>query len=245
MPERQLSWQLGFSLSRKPTKRAAPRRNIQQGFEFVMEYPQRSYRRARCSPSETATGNARPPSSSSPRETGNSIVATTHRAQFQNELVEEEDHESPIDGYPSPFEALENQSPVSSEPSPDQDTTDGTKEVCSSPWQAGGQAGSQAGGQASNSPEPMAADERNVGGSSSNADERSTGSSSQVNDVRNVDSSSQSAAALTALTRAPYPNPPPLLPVMEYSSLTERFRPILTRCNASCCSHPHSSGLSS
>lgn len=213
MPERQLSWQLGFSLSRKPTKRAAPRRNIQQGFEFVMEYPQRSYRPARCSPSDTATGNARPPSSSPSRETGNSIVATTHRAQFQNEIVEKEDHESPIDGYPSPFEALENQSPVSSELSPDQDTTDGTKEICSSPWQAGGQA--------STSPGAMAADERNV------------------------DNSSQNAAALTALTRAPYPHPPPLLPAMEYSSLTERFRPILTRCNASCCPYPHSSGLSS
>lgn len=149
MPERQLSWQLGFSLSRKPTKRAAPRRNTQQGFEFVMEHPQRSYRRARYSPSEIARDNAQPSSSSASREKGSSIVASTYRAHFQSEAVEEEDHEPPIDADPSSFEAL---------------------------------------------------------------------------------------------ARAPCPHPPPLPPTMEYSSLTERFRPILTRCNAS---HSHSSGLSS
>lgn len=55
MPEVQLSWQPGFSLSRKPARRSAPRRSRQQGFEFVAEHPQRIHRK-RHSPSINTHG---------------------------------------------------------------------------------------------------------------------------------------------------------------------------------------------
>ncbi|KAL2075862.1 hypothetical protein VTL71DRAFT_805 [Oculimacula yallundae] len=42
MPENQLSWQPGFSLSRKPFKRPAVRRKRQQQFEFVEDHSQKS-----------------------------------------------------------------------------------------------------------------------------------------------------------------------------------------------------------
>lgn len=212
MSERQLSWQLGFSLSRKPAKRPAPRRNTQQGFEFVMEHPQRSYRRARRSSVETARKHAEPPSSgNSSRERGHSIVASTHKTHYQSGVVEEEDHQKPpVGADPSSLEILDNESSLSSEASPDQDTIDGTNEACSSPCQAEGQAVGQAEGQASRSLEHTVAEEHTV------------------------DGSSPDAGAMTASVSYVCPQSPPLPPTMEYINLTERFRPILTRCNAFC-----------
>lgn len=113
MSEKQLSWQLGFSLSRKPAKRTAPRRNAQRGFEFVIEEPQIShrYRRARRSPTQTArVYHAGPPrrlSTSFSSESRHPIVPdagvhTTNSAN--NEVIEETDDEPSLDTYPSSLE---------------------------------------------------------------------------------------------------------------------------------------------
>lgn len=53
MPERQISWKQGFSLSRKPEKRPTVRRKRRQQIEFVLEQPHASLqyqRRPRSSP---------------------------------------------------------------------------------------------------------------------------------------------------------------------------------------------------
>lgn len=224
MSEKQLSWQLGFSLSRKPAKRPAPRRNAQQGFEFVIEEPQLShrYRRARRSPTETARVHLAGPLSSSPsRESGHSIVADAdadadaHQTHSPgNEAIQEDDDEPPLDTDPSSLELelLGDDSSTSTEASPDPNPFDGTNKAHAdaSSCQTEGQSTAF-----SHVAEPTSAGDRN-----------------DYTDIDDLDE--PNTTALTTLTVAPYYFD--FLPVpntMEYNSLTDRFRPILSRCTAS------------
>jgi hypothetical protein len=190
MPEKQLSWQPGFSLLRKPARRPAPRRNRQQGFEFIEEYPQREHR-AKCSPSVTTYTHSEFLSNPSRED---SIIVDTHIAPFQNGTVEE--NEPPID--PS-LETLNDESSTRSERFPDLETIEGTNEPrlnsCNNEDHS----------TSFHLPEPRTG-ERNVAGSGPNT------------------------AAVSALTNIPLPLFTSIPPTIEYSSLTQRFRPILNRC---------------
>ncbi|ETS84560.1 hypothetical protein PFICI_02585 [Pestalotiopsis fici W106-1] len=55
MPERRISWQPGFTLSRKPAKRPTRPRNRQQQFEIVVEQPETFHRRAKGQPATTTS----------------------------------------------------------------------------------------------------------------------------------------------------------------------------------------------
>jgi hypothetical protein len=190
MPEKQLSWQPGFSLLRKPAKRPGPRRTRQQGFEFVEEHPQREHR-ARRSPSVNTFTHSRCFSNPSRED---SIIVDTHIAPFQSGAVEE--NEPPID--PS-LETLNDESSTRSEGFPDLETIDGTNEPhlnsCNSEDQS----------------------------TSFRLPEAATGE-------RNVAGSGPNAAAVSALTNIPLPLFTSVPPTIEYSSLTQRFGPILNRC---------------
>jgi hypothetical protein len=190
MSEKQLSWQPGFSLLRKPAKRTAPRRNRQQGFEFVEEHPQREHR-ARRSPSVTTFTHSGIFSNPSRED---SIIVDTHIAPFQSGAVKE--IEPPVD--PS-LEDLNDESSTRREGFPDLETIDGTNEPrlnsCNSKDQS----------TSFRLPEPT------TGG-------------------RNVAGSGPNAAAVSALTNIPLPIFTSVPPTVEYSNLTQRFRPILNRC---------------
>jgi Fungal specific transcription factor domain len=190
MPEMQLSWQQGFSLSRKPAKRPAPRRNRHQRFEFVVERPQRAHR-ARRSPSATTLTHAGSLSNSS-RE--HSIIVDTHRAYFQSEALEE--NGPSID--PS-LGTLNDEQSIRSEGSPDLETIDGTTKPHLNSYNSQDQSTSSC------SLEPTTG-ERNVAGPVSNT------------------------AAVSALAKISSPLFTAKPPTIVYSSLTQRFKPILNRC---------------
>jgi hypothetical protein len=143
MPEIHLSWQPGFSLSRKPKKRTITRRtkrvapgeaNGLQQFEFIAEQPARNHE-ARCPPSapiithsgataESITGyleSSDPGQSlvSSPENRGNA-AADEYGARSQGKAVERT--ETSID---TPSWLLNDESPAMSGEPPHLDTTDG------------------------------------------------------------------------------------------------------------------------
>jgi hypothetical protein len=186
----QLTWQPGFSLSRKPAKRPVQHRNRQERFEFVVEHPQRAHR-ARRSPSATSFTHSKSRSNSF-RE--HSIIVNTHRAYLQSEAVEES--EPPID---LSLRTLDDESSIRSAGSPDLETIDGATE-----------------------PRP----------NSCNCEYQSTSTRSPdaTSGERNITGSGPDSAVVSALTYIPSPLFKSVPPTIEYSSLTQRFRPILNRC---------------
>lgn len=206
MSERQLSWQPGFSLSRKPAKRPAPRRNKQQRFEFVVEYPSQAplaphaprVPRARRAQSVTVLTHAASLSHSSRED---SIMVDIHKAYVHSEAVED-------DGPPTEpsLRIVNEKSSIRGEATPNLTTHDGTigcslnshsSEDQSTLWR---------------SPEPTT-DERHVAGPVPH-----TTAFPVWTDITSPIFTSQTST-------------------MEYSSLTQRFQPILNRCMLTCCTH--------
>ena len=185
-----LSWQPGFSLSRKPEKRSAPRRNKQQQFEFVMEDPQRACRaRHYLSPfAFTHSGT----SCDSPRDHSN--IADPQTVHYQSEGVEE--NEPPIE--PS-LKTLNDELSIMSEGSPELETISGMSNphlnTCNNQYQS------------TSSPSPkFTAGEHGAAGPGLNA------------------------VAVPALTNNSSPLSIFVPPTIEYSSLTQRYQPVLDRC---------------
>ncbi|KAI9835126.1 MAG: hypothetical protein M1819_002495 [Sarea resinae] len=198
MPEMQLSWQPGFSLSRKPAKRPVPRRNRRQQLEFVLEHPQRACR-GRRSPSVITLTQ---PGALSDSSREHSIIVDTQRASFQSEAVEE--HGQPID--PS-LGTLNDDSSIRNEGSPDLGTVDASTEPRLSSCHSEDQFA------CSRAPEPMTGEHTVAGPGPDDA-------------------------AISALTNSPSPFITSVPPSIEYSSLTQRFKPILNRYNSEFCAIP-------
>lgn len=188
----QLSWQQGFSLSRKPAKRPTQRRKRQQRFEFVKEDPQKAYHTRRSPFATTHSGSL----SNSSRE--HPIIAETHGSYFYGEAAEE--NGSPID---LSVGTLNNGRWMMGEGSPDLETIDKTTEPHLNRCHTENQSISW------RSPE-FANSEHNIAGPVPNA------------------------AAVWALSDIPTPLFASIPPTIEYSSLTERFKPMLNRCMHLC-----------
>lgn len=156
MPKRELSWQPGYTLSRKPAKRPTRRRNQQHRFEIIVEQPQTVHRDETEQASTTAAQNL-----------GLSQNGSLHGASASGESVDYND--LPID---QSLEASKSSSGLSH-------LTEGTcgpqDVVLSGPDTT-----------------PLAA----------------------------LPSTSSPSLALMS----------PVLSTVQYTSLTERFRPILTQC---------------
>ncbi|RDL41498.1 Uncharacterized protein BP5553_01477 [Venustampulla echinocandica] len=178
----QLSWQQGFSLSTKPAKRRAPRRNRQERFEFVVEHPQRAHRARRSPPVTTFTHSG---------SLSNSIIVDTHRAYFQSEAVEEN-----VPHIDPSLETVNDERTISGTTSPHLNS-------CNSEDQS----------TSLRSPEPTTCE-------------------------RNVASPVPNAAAVSAMTNIPFPLFTSKPRTIEYSSLTQRFKPILNRYNSEFCTIP-------
>lgn len=192
MLEMQLSWQQGFSLSRKPAKRLTQRRKRQQRFEFVEEHPQIAYHTRRSPFVTTHSGSL----SNSSRE--HPIIAETHGSYFHRETPEE--NGSLID---LSVGTLNNGRWIMGEGSPDLETINETTEPHLNPCNTEDQSISW------RSPE-LATSEDNIAGPVPNA------------------------TAVWALTDIPTALFASITPTIEYSSLTERFKPMLNRCMHLC-----------
>lgn len=210
MPERPLSWQPGFSLWRKPTKRPAPRRNQHHQFEIVVEHPQhRSYRHARHSPSTQlpTPPHLRPPFSSD-SSSEHTAIEGPRRPYFQSEAIEGNEGNEGNEAHTA------GRSPVVSE-----------EELATSP-------------EASSDLETIDSPTEPQPSRSHTDDDHSTTSPfspEPITDECNVNDPDPNAAVLTAATTTAFS--PSLMsestiipPTIEYGSLMERFRPVLTRC---------------
>jgi hypothetical protein len=191
MPERQLSWQPAFSLSRKPVKRAGPRRkNRQNQFEIIIEQPQNNSSLTKCFTSAPVIRQRHSVFGNSSR--GHSVVGNPQRVGSQR--VENE----PLLGL-SPG-VLPEESLNSARLSLDLEPSDETAGSRPSSLTTGSHYSTSA-----LSPESTA------GG-------------------HLIACPGSHATAPTVLANTSSPSFTAILSTVEYGSLTERFRPILTRC---------------
>lgn len=208
MPEMRLSWQPGFSLSRKPARKSAPRRNRQQGFEFVVE-PVRSHHRKNSS-SPTTVPYSRPLTNSSKKH---SIASNQHGTYSQGEYVKK-----PAPSTEKLFEAESDDLLIRSGEYFDLRKNDGI----TGPWLDTCAIKDQT---ASSGSSGSTADRQLQILDGSNIDfGTSYESPSQVDTVV------LGAAAVSTFVKPPYYLSTSVPPTIEYRSLSQRLKPILNRC---------------
>lgn len=181
----QLSWQQGFSLTRKPAKRVTRRRKRQQRFEFVEEDPNIAYHTRRSPFIAAYSGSL----SGSSRE--HPITAEIRGSYSLTETPKEDG--SLIDL--SIGTSIDNGQRIMDEGSPDLEEINETIEPHLK---------------------------------SCNTEDQSVSWHSP-----GLATSENNVVAVWALTDIPAPLFSSITPSIEYSSLTERFKPILDRCTHS------------
>ena len=222
MPERKLSWQPGFSLYRKPAKRPAPRRNQHHRFEIVVENPQdRSYHYARDSPSTRlpARPPLPPPLPSDASTEHNTTTKPLRGTEFQIETFEAiprtEDGEGNASHTSGRSLVISDEEAASSSSSSHEEEASSDPETIDTPTEP----------QPSSSPNDGDEDQFTT----------SALSPEPLVDEFLGDNSDANATVLNSATAGLFSDS--LLPestiiplTIEYGSLMERFRPVLTRC---------------
>ncbi|KAH8676427.1 fungal-specific transcription factor domain-containing protein [Tricladium varicosporioides] len=216
MPVKQLSWQPGFSLSRKPVRRSAPRRNRQQQFEFVVEYPIKD-QQAKKSPSITTFTRSRSLANSL-RE--HSVISDKLRAYSQGEAVEENGCSADTPPWASTDELL-----IGGEEIPNLEMIYGTTEPYLNSYNIRNQFSPLC--------SPESTIERHL-----QLDESSISLGTSHDRLSQIPTTGPNPAAASALINIICSPSTSVPPTIEYSNLSQRFRPILNRYNTEFCTIP-------
>ena len=230
----QLSWQPGFSLSRKPVRRTIARRNKRgasgdsngpRQFEFIAEQPVRKHGPRRSLPATTSTRSAAPvepttafKARSDPNSTSLSVancleykhsaVSNEHGAHSQVETVGETG--SPVE---TPLWISSDIALVANDDSPDAKTIYGTTDLRAYPC-----------GSEDECAAPI------IDGQLSVIEGSDTGPESFYETSSRDTALELSPAAIVNLFQVSRSSSTSMPPSIIYTSLSQRFRPILDRC---------------
>jgi hypothetical protein len=209
MPPRQLSWQQGFSLSRKPVKRSTPRKKRVQQFEFIVERPSRDYRARTSLSIATLTDSGYLANYSEKHST----ILDECTAYSQDETVQDN---GPSIG--TPLWAPSYEPSIRNEGYPGLYAIDGTAKFCLNSCKSKDQFAFSCSPESTTNKQPQVLETSNFGLSTSR------NRSSQVAATR------PSPETGSALVNIPCPASTSVPPIIEHGSLSQRFKPILNRC---------------